>query len=663
VLLGIWIVTNAEKLGGAISNKRTKIAINFTVITVIVVGILVALYVIFNQFDNLYVDLTLDKRYQLDVQTYNVLGELEKGETPQKIVIYVADMAEDKSMYQVLLRRASEENNQMAMQNYWERMNYAREVKNTLKNYEDNGNVEVHYLGQVNPQTLKMRGFSAFTNNDYGSLAIEIHDFDWEETLSENLFEESAPDTTERQIIKLDDMVEKTPVPNQFGNSVNWQFKGFKIEEQVTKAIKQLLKIESKQGIPKVYFVSGHGEVDLNRGLRNIRQALSKSFSVSTYEMPFTGLDQSDRDADLMKDLGLIEEEDTESTNLSGEESPEESESIAETDESVVDQSANDITLDSGVSNEPEDITIPEDCDVLIMVEPRQPLPPAHIKAIKDYLALGKQFVLLKSSSVDFMPIFNQISIDGNGAAVIDSLNRILGDYGVQLENGWIKQKVEGLEEYHPQFKAIYRQHDITKPLLATSDYEMLFIDATAIEKMESKPDGVTITDLLATSSQAQMVKIPASNQQAVLQQAFENPESGTYTLGTLITKDLGSSSPEPDAESDESDSNSDKKQASILLISDASVVLDQILESQQVQVAQHKDFFKNALAYLNNLKSEISIESRKFNTPYIHINFYDIVGFFTVAVLFVILALGILGFTFVWLRNRRKASLETKLP
>ncbi len=127
---------------------------------------------------------------------------------------------------------------------------------------------------------------------------------------------------------------------------------------------------------------------------------------------------------------------------------------------------------------------IPSDCDVLVIAGARQPLLPQEKKLVEKYLSKGGKLMLMlePDPAPNFSDWLDQWGLQTNPGWVVEPANNIFGDAAAI-------------------FAGDFRFHDITQPFRKAGQEVVLFITARPLKRKNQTPSGVTLSELIETSS------------------------------------------------------------------------------------------------------------------------------------------------------------------
>ena len=266
---------------------------------------------------------------------------------------------------------------------------------------------------------------------------------------------------------------------------------------------------------------------------------------------------------------------------------------------------------------------VPDDCDLLLIHTPTGDLSAEDIEAVKAYLEKGGRMMLITSSEEQE----NQRP----------NLQAFMASYHVVEEPGFI---LEGNSNYYQsgyQFALLpsLRSHTITAPLKA-SNYHVVMLMASGlkVDAEEDLNEGETVTDLLRTSSDSYTKSVEAARESM---EKKDGDMTGPFDVGVLI---------EQAVEND--------KTAKIVWFTSRSIADKQ---ASELVSGGNEDLFINAMSYLTENESGISIHAKKLSkdaTDYLHITnatatFWEIILIGAIPLLF--LAAGI----YIFVRRRTK--------
>ncbi|MBQ6549918.1 MAG: GldG family protein [Lachnospiraceae bacterium] len=262
--------------------------------------------------------------------------------------------------------------------------------------------------------------------------------------------------------------------------------------------------------------------------------------------------------------------------------------------------------------------SIPEDCSVLLCLNPTGDFTEEDVEAIRTYLDEGGKMMLLTSLMTrdDQRP----------------NIQALMAGYHVIEQPGFV---VEGDSKYYQSGYPYYllpniKSHTITKPLL-DGNYRVFvpYATGTKTDAEDYWNPGETITSLLRTSSSAYTKFL---NYETLEKE--EGDIEGPFNVGVLV---------EQDAANGES--------TKIVWFTSAFLV-DK--NASAMVSGGNQDLFINAMSYLTENESGISIHAKSLSEDYLQINASS-VTFWEVLIIGVIPAILLIAGIYVFIRRRRK--------
>jgi ABC-type uncharacterized transport system involved in gliding motility auxiliary subunit len=234
--------------------------------------------------------------------------------------------------------------------------------------------------------------------------------------------------------------------------------------------------------------------------------------------------------------------------------------------------------------------TIPDDADIVVLATPRSDLLDIEIKAIDNYLAKGGKFLFMvePTSTPTLKGLLAKYGAIYNPKKTVVELNPL--------------QQLAGGNPLTPIVTSYNKESEITKEAKQIS----LFPIATPIEKIETKQDGLTVTNLFSTSAKSFESDLKDN-------QVKPNPKTdrrGPLSLAVSITGKANIKEAEPKKEGATPEVNKPeaKKEAEYRLI----VVGDSDFASNSGRrFGINADLFQNMLSWLAHEEDLISIRPR----------------------------------------------------
>ena len=262
--------------------------------------------------------------------------------------------------------------------------------------------------------------------------------------------------------------------------------------------------------------------------------------------------------------------------------------------------------------------SVPEDCDVLMILNPTGDLTDADREAVQAYLDQGGRLMLVTSPE----------TMDGQRL----NIQGIMAGYHVIEQPGFV---VEGDSKYYQSGYPYYllpslRSHVITQPL-RDGGYRVIMpiSSGTKSDAEEQWNVGETITSLLRTSQSAYAKLL---NYETLEKE--EGDIEGPFDVGVLVEQTLAGG-----------------KTAMIVWFTSALILDD---KASALVAGGNEDLFINAMSYMTENESGISIHAKSLAEDYLQINnstatFWEIVIIGAIPLL--ILAAGI----YIFIRRRTK--------
>ena len=260
--------------------------------------------------------------------------------------------------------------------------------------------------------------------------------------------------------------------------------------------------------------------------------------------------------------------------------------------------------------------SVPNDCDMLVILSPQSDYLEDEIKIVEDYLNKGKPVLLITGYINDTLP----------------NLNKLLKKYGLKNNEHLVVDKdssrsaAKGSTLMYP----IVEEHEIT------SDFDNAYVAvdvATGFERLETMPEGVTVTPLLKTSDRGYLVK----DVQSLGNVNSSNSKKGQYILGAVATKAI------------------DSEKTATLIAYSASSTFD--VNSQiETAVYMNADLIMNSIYYACDIEGSatISIPAKTFESVRLTMEGADVILWIMVTLIIVPVIILVCGFV-IWIRRRRK--------
>lgn len=248
---------------------------------------------------------------------------------------------------------------------------------------------------------------------------------------------------------------------------------------------------------------------------------------------------------------------------------------------------------------------IPADADCLIIANPAADISAAERDVILNYIDTGGSLMLLTDSETE-----------GSWT----NLMAVAGRYGLSGEKGIVVEGDAGycLANYPHYIMPEMASHAITDPLL-DGNYMVITPYAGAIT-VENVPDGVTVTSLLKTTSNA------FAKGEGMMASTIERESQdlgGPFTLAVAV---------------------SDETSGGQMVWCSSTMILDE--ETNMIASGGNLDFFLNAMAWMCGHESAISIHPKALDTNTLTLTSEDVVktgALVCVVIPVVFLAVGII--------------------
>ncbi|MEK7447966.1 MAG: GldG family protein [Planctomycetota bacterium] len=246
---------------------------------------------------------------------------------------------------------------------------------------------------------------------------------------------------------------------------------------------------------------------------------------------------------------------------------------------------------------------VPDDCAVLIMAGPGQPVKPHEIRLLNDYLSAGRKMMVLvdpltETNLENFLKEWG-VALDNN--VVVDLVNCIqlsLSDSQVTVKSKDIT--VPAITDYGA------RQHPITKKM--DERITTYFVVSRSMEPVKSAGPDLEIVEIARSS--------PESWGEIDLKSALENnsapvfdknkEKQGPLLLGLAVTKKI---------KSELSDGQADpgsKNETRLVVLGDSDMIKNIYLNPNSQQYLGTNDIFLNSVRWLAHQEQLISIEPKK---------------------------------------------------
>lgn len=259
---------------------------------------------------------------------------------------------------------------------------------------------------------------------------------------------------------------------------------------------------------------------------------------------------------------------------------------------------------------------VPADADLLLVNTPQSDLSQEEVDKISTYLQDGGNLLLVTDPPLEDS---------------LENLEALMAGYGVEAVPGMV---VENDAEHYVWGTPYYllpelESHTITRPLAEEGYYVLLSI-AQGLNISDTLPEGVSVTALLSTSSDA-YAKVDGYSISTYEKE--EGDLDGPFALGVAVEDARG-----------EADSR-------IVWISSGGLLDDQ---SNASVSGANQDLFLNALSWMTAWEEGITIHAKQLANEYLTIPDADASVLLTV--MLAVLPLGCLGLGFwIWMRRKRR--------
>ncbi len=228
--------------------------------------------------------------------------------------------------------------------------------------------------------------------------------------------------------------------------------------------------------------------------------------------------------------------------------------------------------------------SVPDDADVVLIYEPSSDISSEEETTLLDYLQIGGNLIVITDPIVD---------------GEMTNLQDLMAQYGVTAVDGIV---IEGNANYYLYGYPYYllpdlTAHTVTDPLIDDGYYVLLPL-AQGLAVSDDLPDGVSVTQLLTTTSSSYS-KIDGYNLTTMDKE--DGDIDGPFALGVAIT----------DTIDDDTSSNIMWVTSSYLLDDTASSMVS----------GGNEDLFLNALSWMTDQDDSVSIHSKSLTTEYLTIS------------------------------------------
>ncbi len=292
-------------------------------------------------------------------------------------------------------------------------------------------------------------------------------------------------------------------------------------------------------------------------------------------------------------------------------------------------EALSDYAISSAIENqnyEVKDLTlltspsVPEDADVILIMDPKIDLSAQDTAKIQEYLRKGGRLFVL-------------VNLPNPPSSRMPNLDGLLSDYGLAMRNVLV---VEGNPENVLANNPLYfmpkqETHDILAPI-TKAELPILLVVSGGIDALEMKRRTLTVSPLLSTSMNSWgMVDYTTRQSPAKAKGDAEGP----FTVAAAVV----------DQPSDPA-----QKDARLVVVASTSFLLKEFTNS----IPGNADFFLNSLSWLRDKKDTISIQPKSLMTYRLNLNATQ--SWVLAVVTAILIPLLVLGAgLLVWLRRRHK--------
>lgn len=297
---------------------------------------------------------------------------------------------------------------------------------------------------------------------------------------------------------------------------------------------------------------------------------------------------------------------------------------------------------------------IPDDCDLLLMYAPTNDLTEDEKTVVSEFLAGGGKMMLLLGDS---------------GKGSMPNLEAIMKEYGMEIADGYIadpQRCYQGNPYYIFPELSVYG--DMAKGI---SSEMVLLINAHGLNLTDAARDTVTTESFMATSDGGYAVTEETQTQgsytlgavatETVDAQKDEDTEEGNADSDADETEDSAENDETADDEAENTDGEAENdgaestdseeaKESRLTVISSASMIDSQITDA--FSTLENTTLFMNAVAANFDGVQNLSIEPKSLAVEY---NTVQHAGILSLAVIFGIPALLLIGGFVVWFRRRKQ--------
>jgi len=227
--------------------------------------------------------------------------------------------------------------------------------------------------------------------------------------------------------------------------------------------------------------------------------------------------------------------------------------------------------------------SVPEDCDLLIILNPTTDLPDDELTLIREFVDRGGNLLLITAPT----------SKEG----VRDNFHKLMEGYGMTEEKGMVVDPNSG--NYRASNNALWllptlNVHSITQPLRAAG-YRPLFVASAGLRVAEEKPEGIKdLRELLVTSDQA-FAQITIDLNHLIKK---DGDVDGPFCLGALAVKE-----------------NANGSESTVVWYSSVSI-LDSAASA--FVSGANENLFLNTVDFLTDLEENIGIHGKTITSDYL---------------------------------------------
>lgn len=228
---------------------------------------------------------------------------------------------------------------------------------------------------------------------------------------------------------------------------------------------------------------------------------------------------------------------------------------------------------------------VPEDADCVLMISPMKDISAQETEMLMEYLKTGGSFFVL-----------SDLPLDDAGRPNLDAL---LAEYGILMQDGILMETDPGYYTFNTPYCILPRimYHEITDPLNG-GGYQVVLPIAQPMLVSDETRDSLDVSALLQTSNTA-YAKL--AGYEITTYEKEDGDTDGPFKTALAATDD-----------------NDDGSQARLVVVSASSLLSEDF--NEQVN-GTNQDFFLNALAWLSNFESGITIHSKSLAEQYLTID------------------------------------------